>query len=379
MEKNRFFPEINGNFGFGCMRLPMIGDEVDHKQFCDMADAFIAAGFNYFDTAHGYINGKSETAIRDCVSKRYDRDKFLLTNKLSDSYFNSEKQIIPFFEKQLELCGVEYFDFYLMHAQSRNNYPKYQRCKAYETGMKLKEEGLIRHLGLSFHDTADILDMILTEHPEIEIVQIQLNYVDYNDASVQSRLCYEVCEKHGKPAIVMEPVKGGSLVNLPKEADDILRSLNGGSNASYAVRFAASFPDIAMVLSGMSNIEQMNDNLSAMVDFKPLDKRELDAISRVCDIFKKQDRIPCTSCKYCIEQNQCPMDILIPDLFSAYNVYGTFHSWNTKMYYFTDLVKEHGHAADCIACGGCEDVCPQHLPIRDLLKNVAETFEKKHG
>ena len=365
MEKNKFFSEINGNFGFGCMRLPMIDDEVDYPQFCEMADAFIGAGFNYFDTAHGYINGKSETAIRDCVAKRHKRDEFLLTNKLSDTYFNCNEDIIPFVKSQLKLCGVTYFDFYLMHAQSRGNYPKY------------KKQGLIRHLGLSFHDTADVLDMILTEHPEIEIVQIQFNYVDYNDPSVQSRLAYEVCEKHNKLVIVMEPVKGGNLVNLPDEADKILKSLNGGSNASYAVRFAASFPQMAMVLSGMSSTAQMEDNLSAMKDFKPLDEREFEAISRVCDIFRSQNRIPCTACKYCIEQNQCPADILIPDLFAAYNVYQTFHSWNTKMYYRSTLVNGHGSPTDCIGCGGCESVCPQHLPIRDLLSDVSNVFERK--
>lgn len=377
MEKNRFFPQINGNFGFGCMRLPMIGDEVDKEQFCRMADAFIAAGFNYFDTAHGYINGKSETAIRDCVAARHDRGEFLLTNKLTDPYFNKEEDIKPLVLQQLQLCGVSYFDFYLMHAQNRENYKKFKACRAYEVCSELKKEGLIRHLGLSFHDSADILDMILTEHPEIEIVQIQFNYVDYEDQSIQSRLVYEVCEKHGKPVIVMEPVKGGNLVSLPEEADKVLRSLGGGSNASYAIRFAASFPSIAMVLSGMSNMDQMEDNVSTMADFKPLDEPEFEAVGRVCAIFRNMGTIPCTGCRYCVEENQCPMDILIPDLFSAQNAYSVFHSWNTKMYYRNALTKDHGKASDCIGCGGCEHVCPQHLPIRDLLADVAETFERR--
>jgi len=269
MIQNPFFPEIHGNFGFGCMRLPMKDGQVNEDEFCRMADAFIASGLNYFDTAHGYISGQSETAIRDCVAKRHGRSEYLLTNKLTDPYFKCEEDIRPFFESQLEACGVDYFDFYLMHAQDRNNYPKFKRCKAYETALQLKAEGRIHHFGISFHDKADVLDMILTEHPEIEAVQIQFNYVDYEDASVESRKVYEVCEKHGKPVIVMEPVKGGSLVNLPAEADKILRRL-GGSNASYALRFAASFPNMAMVLSGMSSMEQMEDNLSAMRDFVPL-------------------------------------------------------------------------------------------------------------
>lgn len=377
MEKSRFFPEINGNFGFGCMRLPMKEDEVDYEQFCRMADAFINSGLNYFDTAHGYINGKSETAIRDCVSKRHKREDFLLTDKLTEPYFNSEEDIRPFFNEQLRLCGVEYFDFYLMHAQNRENYKKFKACRAYEICSELKKEGLIRHLGISFHDSADVLDMILTEHPEVEIVQIQLNYVDYEDPSVQSRLCREVCVKHGKPVIVMEPVKGGNLVNLPKEADDVLRALGGGSNASYALRFAGSFDNVAMVLSGMSSMEQMEDNLSSMCDFRPLDESELEAVGRVCAIFRQMGGIPCTSCRYCIEENQCPVDIVIPELFSAYNAYSVFHSWNTKMYYHSTLTKDHGKASDCIGCGGCEHVCPQHLGIRDLLRDVAGVFEKR--
>ena len=373
---NKFFPEIRGNFGFGCMRLPMKDGKVDYEEFIRMADEFIKAGFNYFDTAHGYIGGQSETAIRDCVAKRYERSRFLLTDKLTDSYFKKQEDIRPFFEKQLASCGVDYFDFYLMHAQNRNNYQKYKQCKAYETCYALKDEGLIRHFGLSFHDKAEVLDMILTEHPEIEIVQIQFNYVDYNDASVESRKVYEVCEKHNKPVIVMEPVKGGSLVNLPEEADRILRSLNGGSNASYAIRFAASFPNMAMVLSGMSNISQMQDNLGAMKNFRPLDEKELEAVMKVCGIFGNLNLIPCTSCRYCVEENECPRSIRIPDLFAALNAHEAFHNWNTGYYYNSVITGNgHGKASDCIKCGKCEKVCPQHLQIRKLLQNVAKTFE----
>ena len=376
MKDSVFFPEIHGNFGFGCMRLPMQGGRVDYDEFCRMADAFLEAGFNYFDTAHGYIGGQSETAIRDCVAKRYDRSRFLLANKLTDPYFKRQEEIRPFFEHQLAWCGVDYFDFYLMHAQDKNNYPKFQRCKAYETAGELKREGKIRHLGISFHDKADVLDRILTEHPEIEIVQIQFNYVDYEDASVESRKVYEVCEKHGKPVIVMEPVKGGSLVNLPADADRILRELNGGSNASYAIRFAASFPNMAMVLSGMSDMAQMEDNIGAMRDSAPLNEAEMDAVRRVCDIFKSLNLIPCTSCRYCVEENECPKGIRIPDMFASLNAHEAFHNWNTGYYYESVLIGGgHGKASDCIRCGKCEKVCPQHLPIRELLKDVARTFE----
>ena len=370
MFTNPFFPEIHGNFGFGCMRLPELkGGGIDYEEFCRMADAFIAAGFNYFDTAHGYHGGKSETTIADCVSSRYDRSQFLLTNKLTDPYFHKQEDIRPFFEQQLAWCKVDYFDFYLMHAQDRNNYLKFKQCKAYETAWQLKEEGKIRHFGLSFHDKHEVLDMILTEHPEVEVVQIQFNYADYETDTVESRKVYEVCAKHQKPVIVMEPVKGGSLVNLPSRANQILRDLHGGSNASYAMRFAGSFPMMTMVLSGMSNMQQMEDNIRTMQDFKPLDEREMKAVRKVCDIINAQNLIPCTSCR--------PKGIVIPDLFAAKNQHDTFHNWNTTFYYNSVLTGSgRGKASECIECGKCEKVCPQHLPIRELLKTVAKTFEK---
>ena len=359
------------------MRLPMKNGQVDYEEFGRMADAFIESGLNYFDISHGYLGGLSETAIRDCVAKRYERSRFLLTDKLTTVFFQKEEDIRPFFENQLKWCGVDYFDFYLMHAQDHDNYPKYKRCHAYEIGWQLKQEGKIRHFGISFHDKADVLVMILTEHPEVEVVQIQFNYVDYEDASVESRKVYEVCEKHGKPVIVMEPVKGGSLVNLPAEADRILRDLHGGSNASYALRFAASFPNMAMVLSGMSNMEQMQDNLSAMRDFEPLNEKEMNAVHRVCEIFRDLNLIPCTGCRYCVEESQCPKGIRIPDMFSSLNAHEAFHNWNTAYYYNNVITGDgHGKASECIRCGKCEKVCPQHLPIRELLKKVAAAFEK---
>lgn len=376
MMKNQFFPEMQGNLGFGCMRLPMDGEKVNYPEFIRMTDEFIAAGFNYFDTAHGYLNGLSETAIADCVAKRYERRQFLLTDKLTDSFFKTQEEIRPFFEQQLAWCGVEYFDFYLMHAQDKNNYQKFKRCRAYETAYGLKEEGLIRHFGISFHDREEVLDQILAEHPEIEVVQIQFNYVDYEDSSVDSRRIYEVCEKYGKPVIVMEPVKGGSLVNLPPAADQVLRELNGGSNASYALRFAAGFPQMVMVLSGMSTPAQMQDNISVMRDFQPLSAAEMAAVSKVCAIFKDLNLIPCTSCRYCIEENKCPKAILIPDMFAALNSREAFHGWNAKYYYKNSLTGGgHGKASECIGCAKCERVCPQHLEIRELLTKVAAVFE----
>ena len=337
-----------------------------------MVDEFMAQGFNYFDTARVYIGGQGETAIRDCVVKRYPRDSFILTDKLSDSLFNSEDEIRPLFEKQLESCGVDYFDFYLLHSQTKSIFEKYKKMHAYEHAFELKKEGKVKHVGFSFHDTADVLDEMLNEYPEIEVVQIQLNYIDFEDPAVQARLCYEVCRKHNKPVIVMEPVKGGKLADIPEQGKAIFDALHGGSPASYAIRYAADFDGVFMVLSGMSSLEQMNDNLSFMKDFKPLSHEERRAIAEVCDVIRATHTIPCTACRYC--SDGCPEHILIPDLFSCMNAKQLCRDWNSDCYYEV-YTENHGKASDCIGCGKCEHSCPQHLPIRELLREVAKTFE----
>ena len=374
--KNKFFPEINGKFGFGCMRLPMVNGEVDMPQFCEMVDAFLDSGLNYFDTAHGYLSGKSELALREGLTSRYPRDRYILTNKLSTHFFTQEDQIRSLFEEQLRACGVEYFDFYLMHAQDGEIFEKYKRCRAYEIALELKEEGKIRHFGISFHDRAEVLDRILTEYPQIEAVQIQFNYLDYEDPSVESRKAYETAEKHGKPVIVMEPVKGGSLVNLPEEAQRVLDDMHGGSNASYALRFAAGFENMMMVLSGMSTVEQIRENVGFMAEPVSLNEEEQEAIRRVREIFSSLNMIPCTACHYCVLDNDCPKNIPIPELFSCYNLKTTFHSWNQD-YYYTIQTRDRGKASECLKCGKCERICPQHLEIRKLLVQVAQEFEKE--
>ncbi len=372
---NKYFAEMKKNFGFGCMRLPMNGAKVNNEEFSKMIEAYFAAGFNYFDTAHGYLNGESELALKECLTSKYPREDYLLTNKLTTFYFEKEEDIRPFFAQQLEWCGVEYFDFYLMHAQSEAIFAKFKKCRAYETAFALKEEGKIKHVGISFHDKAAVLDKILTEYPQIEVVQIQFNYLDYEDPSVESRKCYEVCRKHNKPIIVMEPLKGGNIIKLPENAEAIIKALNGGTIVDYALRFAASYEGMAMVLSGMSSLEQMEYNINVMKDFEPLNPKEMLAIAEVREIFKELNLIPCTACRYCEEH--CPVHIRIPDLFACMNERQRYTDWNADYYYNEVHTKNAGKASDCLKCGKCEASCPQHLDIRGLLVEVAKEFEKK--
>lgn len=365
---NTYFPEIKKNFGFGCMRFPKIGDEVDVEAVKEMVDTFMAAGFNYFDTARPYHGGKSELVLKEALTSRYPRESYILTNKLSGFCFETEAEILPLFQSQLENCGVDYFDFYLHHANSAERHQKYTRTNAYEIVKDLKKQGKIRHIGMSFHDTADVLDRILTDRPEIEVVQLQFNYVDFEDPNVQSKACLDVCRKHGKPVLVMEPVKGGSLVNLPAKAMEMLNA----SPASYAIRFAASFEGIFMVLSGMSNLEQMNDNLSYMTDFQPLSSEEMDIIDKVRTLYQAQHRIPCTSCRYCTDG--CPAGIPIPDLFACLNDKRNEKEPEKAAAANDNYAAFEVKADACVECGQCEGECPQHLHIRQLLKEVADAF-----
>ena len=361
---NPFFPEIKKNFGFGCMRFPTIDDKIDTQQVTEMVDAFLEAGFNYFDTARPYHNGISEDALRQCLTSRYPRDRYVLADKLSITQFEKEEEILPLFESQLERCGVEYFDFYLFHAVSAPRHERFKQLNAYEIVKGLKEAGKIRHMGLSFHDKARVLDKILTEIPELEFVQLQINYVDWDDLKVQSRKCYEVCQKHGKPVMVMEPVKGGTLVNLPEAA---LKEMTTGSPASYAIRYAASLPQVCMVLSGMSDMAQMQDNISFMKDFRKLTFAEEQTLERVRSIYQAQNRIPCTGCRYCVAG--CYGQIDIPKVFAAYNDVLEGREGAEEAY----KALEKG-ADRCVGCDMCSHVCPQNLNIRALMGQINKRF-----
>ncbi len=359
--------------GFGMMRLPMDGEQVDIKQTIEMVDAFIDAGFCYFDTAHGYINGLSEQAVKPALSERYPRDAFVLADKCSH-WCVKDGDIEGFFNEQLQITGAQYFDYYLLHSLTPDSLPKYDELKAWEFCVKKKEQGLIKHFGFSFHGNAAMLEEVLTAHPEVEFVQLQLNYRDWESNNVQSRLCYETARRHNKGIIVMEPVKGGSLAVLPEKAQQIFAAVKpNASLASFAVRFAASLDGVITVLSGMSNREQMADNISTMRDFEPLNGDECDAVAAVAELLENAPTVGCTACKYCMEK--CPMEIQISTFIKRYNHYVTYENRELSKNIFGFELKNDVLPSACVECRACEEICPQHLPVSELMKKCAELFE----
>jgi len=376
------FGENTKKFGFGLMRLPMVemngSEEVDVELVNKMVDYFIEQGFTYFDTAWMYCGFKSENAAKTSLVDRYPRDKFTLATKLHGGFFNTEEGMDEIFNKQLENCGVEYFDYYLLHDVGEDHYKKYTQLHSFEWLVEKKKEGKAKHIGFSYHDGADLLDRILTEHPEIEFVQLQLNYIDWDSEGIQSGRCYEVAKKHGVPVIVMEPVKGGTLSNVTPDIEKIFKDYNpDASVASYAIRFAASHENVKMVLSGMGNMDMMMDNTSYMKDFKPLNEDEKAIIGQVVDIMNKSNAIPCTGCSYCVDG--CPMKIAIPKYFALYNAEKQEYEgkgFTPQGEYYERLTTKYGKASECIACGQCEGICPQHLPIIEHLQEVAKQFER---
>ena len=366
-----FMPK--NKLGFGLMRLPKLSDgTIDVEQTSRMVDLFLEAGGTYFDTAFAYQG--SEDAIRKALVERYPRDSYTLTTKLiafgacKDEAF-AKQEIYT----SLERTGAEYFDYYLLHALQRTNYQTYEKYHLWDYVKELKEKGLIKHYGFSFHADPELLEELLEAHPDVEFVQLQLNYADWENPGVSSRRNWEICKEHGKPVIVMEPVKGGILADPIDSVKAIFDKESNASYASWAIRFAASQDNMLAVLSGMSNLEQMKDNLSYMKDFIPLNEHEKDVIRKAQLALNEDQSIPCTACHYCTKG--CPMGIPIPEIFSVENRKKGDPEFRTLREYFLVTLNK-GKGSDCIACGQCESVCPQHLPIIRLLKECAERFEK---
>lgn len=364
------------------MRLPLTdpsdNTSVDIPQTLQMMREFIDNGFTYFDTAYMYHRYTSESIVRDVLVKNFPRDSFTLANKLPIMYVKEEADLAKFFEGQIEKCGVEYFDYYMLHGLSNSDYDsKVQAFCAFEYISELKRQGRVREIGFSYHDNAELLDRILTDHPEVDFVQLQINYLDWDDAGVQSRLCYETATRHGVKVFVMEPVKGGTLAKVPEAAERVFKNYApDASVASWAVKYAASLPNVAVVLSGMSNLEQLRDNMSFTKDFTPLSEAEYEIIDKATLAIKGAVEIPCTACAYCVDG--CPMNIAIPEYFTLYNTEKLLGScgFSTQREYYSNTAEKRGKASECISCGLCEEACPQHLPIREHLKNVADVFEK---
>ncbi len=369
--------------GFGLMRMPTIDKtneaDVDLEQVKQMVDLFMGKGFTYFDTAWMYNGFASEGTAKAALVDRYPRNSFTLATKLHGAFFNSLEDRDKVFHAQLEKTGAGYFDYYLLHGIEAAMYPKYEQFDCFNWLLDKKAQGLVRHAGFSFHDTPELLDEILTKHPEMEFVQLQINYLDWESQWVQSRACYEVAVRHNKPVIVMEPVKGGTLAKVPEAAENLFKEHDPKMSVpSWAIRFAASLPNVMMVLSGMSSVEQMEDNLSYMEDFKPLTEEEKALCYQAADIINGQITVPCTGCSYCTKG--CPMRIAIPQYFSLYNEDMredlAEKGWTVNFTNYEILSGKFGKAKDCIECGQCEGVCPQHLSIMEYLKAVSKHYDR---
>ena len=363
--------------GFGFLRIPTTGEDgkdIDLELLNAMVDVFLSRGKTYFDTAYNYLDGKSEWAIRESVVKRYPRDHFMIADKLPGYLVTSPEDCSRYFEEQLERCGVDFFDVYLLHGLNAKYYEIAERYQQFAFLQELKAAGKVKKIGFSYHDLPELLDEILTRHPEMDYVQLQINYVDWDSESIQAKRCYEVAVKHGKKVIVMEPVKGGTLVNLPEDARSLLQKLSPeASPASFAIRFATSLPEVEIVLSGMNRMEQLLDNLQ---ETAPLSAEELLALQKVADIICRSTAVPCTACGYCVKD--CPQHICIPQYFVLYNDYSRTpkDKWKITPAY-RQLTLQHGRAAECIGCRKCEQRCPQKLPVTTYLAQVSSVFDAK--
>lgn len=367
-----------GKLGFGFMRLPKLADgSFDMEQVKTMVDHFMDAGFTYFDTAFVYDNGGSERALKEALIDRYPRESFTVATKMcawqqAEDAAAAKQQ----FYTSLERTGAGYFDFYLLHALQAGNYQKYDEYGLWDFVRERRVEGLIKHVGFSFHAGPELLDELLAAHPEVEFVQLQINYADWENPDVTARANYEVARKHGVPIVIMEPVKGGALADPIPQVRDILQAASPqASLASWAIRYAASLDGVITVLSGMSTLEQVDDNLSYMRDFKPLDDTERQAIAAAQQALAAVESIPCTACHYCT--GGCPMNIPIPEIFAARNRQLVWNQAERAQQEYDKAVSAEGagRASACIACGQCEGACPQQIPVITWLKDCAEAFE----
>jgi len=362
--------------GFGLMRLPMKDSEIDIEQTIEMADLFLDSGFTYFDTAYGYFEGKSEEAAKAAIVDRYPREKFQLATKLPawarTKTADDAKQM---FWTSLKRTGAGYFDFYLLHNIGATRTKSFDDFGMWDFILELKEKGLIRHAGFSFHDKADLLDEIFTKHPEMEFVQLQVNYGDWDNGNVQSRLCYETARKHGKSVVIMEPVKGGMLADLlaPEVKAVFDESGAGMSYASWAIRFAASLEGVVTVLSGMSSLDQMKDNVSYMKNFRPLDDKERAVLDKAREVLTSIPSIQCTACEYCVAG--CPNNIVIPRILEMLNREMVYKDARAAKFGYSWETNFGGKGSACIECGKCEEVCPQQLNIIELLKEAVAKYE----
>lgn len=362
--------------GFGFLRLPILTDDpnetVNLELLNQLVDYYMTNGCRYFDTAYTYLNGKSEQAIRDALVNRYPRERFILADKLPGYLLKAHEECYSYFNEQLKRCNVSCFDVYLLHWLNQKNYEIAQKYEEFAFLQELKQTGKARKIGFSYHDTAELLDKILTEHPEVDYVQLQINYLDWESEAIQSRACYETACRHGKSVIVMEPVKGGTLASVPAEAEIILKGIAPqASIASHAIRFAQSLPGVEIVLSGMNTMEQLEDNLRPV---ESMNEQEKQTLFQVAEIINRSMVVPCTACGYCLKH--CPQKIAIPDYFKLYNEYrrNPKEDWKISPAY-EKLGDKFGKASECVGCGSCEEHCPQHLPIRKYLRDVVSALE----
>ena len=366
--------------GFGFMRLPLLDKEnqksIDHATLNTLVDAFLERGFTYFDTALIYHQGESEAAARKALVERHPRNSFALATKMPPRVLTSARDQERIFNEQLERCGVDFFDSYLVHNIGVSSYRQALQFGAFDFVLEKKRQGRIKQVGMSFHDTPELLDKVLTAHPELDFVQLQINYIDWDNPGIQSRRCHETALKHNKPIVVMEPCKGGNLAEVPERAERLMKECSPDASVpSWAMRFAASRENVIMVLSGMNTMEQLQDNMAALDDFKPLNEKECRTLEQVCAIINENKAIACTTCRYC--EDVCPRNIPIPDYFALYNSAkrAITDNLSSQFMYYLNLAETRGNPSDCIFCRRCEKACPQHLPITESLKDVAATFK----